>query len=319
MATSPDRAGQRNWANHALSLVPEPGQSKIWSRLTDSNHFLQTYNELATLAILQGAGFRPHYEVELNGLTPDIAVLDDAGRPVIILEVANRMRPYDVESTDHLWRSFRDRVRHIPTPWLVMVGSASPHPPGPGPKEAKRLAQNLARWLGGRSITVGDKIVVGDLVFTVAGKSQGSNCDLAYPMGGDWVNSDRDVTSVIEDKVKKYSAMVTELRVPLIVVLGADARLPIGLDLVRSALRGQLSFSMTLDPLVGSTSSGPFQLHQTDRAPVWDPALSAVVWLEPGTDEPGTLTLLPNVRGTHPHQLPFTEGFSGQQTGELMT
>jgi hypothetical protein len=63
MATSPDRAGKRFWANHALSLVPEPGQSKLWGRLTDNNHFLQTCNELTTIAILQGAGFRPHYEL----------------------------------------------------------------------------------------------------------------------------------------------------------------------------------------------------------------------------------------------------------------
>ncbi len=103
MATSPDRADQRTWINEALRLVPDPGQARLWGRQTDDNHFLQTYNELATIAILQGAGFRPCYEVGLGGLTPDIAVLDEAGRPVIILEVANRMRSDDVESTEHLW------------------------------------------------------------------------------------------------------------------------------------------------------------------------------------------------------------------------
>ena len=318
MATSPDRADQRNWMNEALRLVPEPGQAKLWGRLTDDNHFLQTYNELATIAILQGAGFCPHYEVELGGLTPDIAVLDEAGRPAIILEVANRMRSNDVESTDHLWRSFRDRVRHIPAPWVVMVGSASPHPPGPGPKEAKRLAQDLAEWLVRPSIAPGDQMSTGGLVFTVLGQLQGSNADLVYPRGGDWVNSDRDVAGFVNDKVTKYTALARTLQVPLVVVLGADPRLPLDLGLLQSAMRGQLSLSLTLDPLVRSTSSGPFQLHATDKPPAWDPALSAVAWLEPGTDKPGKLTLFPNVRGTHPHRLPFTDGFTGQQTEALM-
>ena len=131
-------------------------------------------------------------------------------------------------------------------------------------------------------------------------------------MGGDWVSSDRDVAAIIKPKVRKYASVATDLQVPLVVVLGADPRLPLTLGDVQSAMRGQLTFSMTLDPLVGSTSSGPFHLHQTDRAPVWDPALSAVAWLEPGTDEPGTLTLFTNVRSTHTHRLPFTEGFTGQ-------
>ena len=93
------------------------------------------------MAILQRAGLRVDHEVDLGGLTPDVVVLDDAGRPLVLLEVANRMRPDAVESTDQLWRSFRDRVRRIPAPWGVVVRAASPHPPGPPPEEAKRLAQ----------------------------------------------------------------------------------------------------------------------------------------------------------------------------------
>jgi hypothetical protein len=107
-------------------------------------------------------------------------------------------------------------------------------------------------------------------------------------MGGDWVSSDRDVAAIIKPKVRKYASVATDLQVPLVVVLGADPRLPLNLGDVQSAMRGQLTFSMTLDPLVGSTSSGPFHLHQTDRAPVT------------------------NVRSTHTHRLPFTEGFTGQ-------
>ena len=48
-AASPDRAEERSWINEALSLMPEPGQAKLWGRLTDDNHFFQTYNELATI------------------------------------------------------------------------------------------------------------------------------------------------------------------------------------------------------------------------------------------------------------------------------
>jgi hypothetical protein len=300
IATSPDRSDQRSWMNEALLLVPAPGRRKLWARLTDDNYFFQTYNEVATMAILQRAGHRVDYEVEFGGLTPDIAVLDDAGRPLLILEVANRMRPDAVEWTDHLWRSFRDRVRQIPEPWAVVVTAASPHPPGPPLEQAKRLAKELAHWLQGPSVASGQLVTMGAWVFTVLGKLPGSNADLAYPMGGDWVSSDRDVVDIIKPKVKKYASLASGLQVPLVVVLGADPRLPLNLDIVRSAMHGQLSFSMTLDPLVGSTSSGQFHLHQTDRPPAWDRALSGVAWLKPETGSPGKLTLFPNGQCRHP-------------------
>jgi hypothetical protein len=96
------------------------------------------------------------------------------------------MRPDAVESTDQLWRSFRDRVRRIPAPWGVVVRAASPHPPGPPPEEAKRLAQELAHWLEEPSVASGDTVAMGDLSLPswASGRAQMPNWPTRWEVTG---------------------------------------------------------------------------------------------------------------------------------------
>ena len=108
---------------------------------------------------------------------------------------------------------------------------------------------------------------------------------------------------MIREKVKKYSGLADRYDVPFVVVLAADPRVPIDVDLVRAAMSGQLRTSVNLDPLVRSTTSPPIKMHMKDEPTRWDPALSGVGWLRAGTDDPGTLTLMPCPEATRTHGL----------------
>jgi hypothetical protein len=302
IATAEDRGQQRAWLNRTLGSLLESDRRKIWSRIEDSNHFLQTYHEISVMAILQESGLQPRYEREMDGLTPDLVVCGDQGRPALIIEVVSRMRSSAVTADDRGWRSFSDRVGRIDRPFVVVVRPQARYIGSPDDRAAKRIEGRLRSWLQDDPF-LGEMREFGDYWFQITGHMLGTNALLVHPQAGGWVNSDRDVVDVIQGKVKKYAALANIYEVPFVVVLAADPRVPIDLDTVRAAMSGQLRTSINLDPLVRSTTSPPIKMHMKDEPTRWDPALSAVGWLRAGTHEPGTLSLMPCAQATRWHGL----------------
>lgn len=305
VATAPERADQRDWVNKALALVSEPCRSKLWSRLTDDNHFLQTYHELSVAAILQEVSLRPCYEMEFGGQSPDLTILTEDGRPAVLVEVANRMRARDTALADQSWRGLRDRVRAIPAPYGLVIRNASPDLAAPSDHLAKKIARQLEQWLLLPAPTTGNSLEANGYTFNIAVQMLGTNADLIYPQSGRWMNSDDDVAALIKEKVKKYASLARDLEVPLVIVIGADPRVPVDLHMLRSAMRGQLTTSVQLDPLTLRSPTGRMQMHQTDEPPAWDPALSAVGWLTPGIGDPGRISMIPSEQARRPHGLPL--------------
>ena len=300
IATAPERTQQRAWLNRTLGALAEDERRKVWSRFEDSNHFLQTYHELSVMAILQESGLQPRYEREIDGLTPDLVVFGNEGRPVLIIEVANRMRSSAVAADDRGWRFLSDRVSGIDRPLVVMVRPQGGHIGSPDDGAGKRIERRLRDWLQ-EEISLGEMLESQGYWFQITGHTPGTNAQLVHPQAGGWVNSDHDVVDVIRGKVKKYSGLANSCDVPFVVVLAADPRVPIDVDTVRAAMSGQLRTSVNLDPLVRSTTSPSIKMHMKDEPTRWGPALSAVGWLRAGTDDPGTLTLMPCAEATRIH------------------
>ena len=174
IATAPERTRQRAWLNQTLESLPEGERRKVWSRIEDSNHFLQTYHELSVMAILHGSGLQPRYEREIDGLTPDLVVFGDEGSPALIIEVANRMRSSGAIAADRGWRSLADRVSRIDRPLVVMVRPQGVRIGSPDDGVGKRIERRLRDWLE-EEISLGESREIEGYWFQVAGQMPGTN------------------------------------------------------------------------------------------------------------------------------------------------
>lgn len=100
------------------------------------------------------------------------------------------------------------------------------------------------------------------------------------------------VRNAIGQKASRYGGLATARGVPLLVVLAAEPALPLTRDLLADALAGRQALAVTLDPFgPAPTESGPFRLGERDAPAIFNPALSAVGWLQSGIDHPGSMTL----------------------------
>ena len=278
-----------------------PSLSFATSKL--KGRFLQSYNELAVAAILQTAGMKLAYERDIQGKTPDFVSVDASDGPTQIIEVVNRKRPKPVDAADRRWDELRDRLARVDRPWRLRVARFSGDRSGPYADVAIHLVRETEKWLASNSISVGGGWAIDDYTFLVVAMSPGTQLEVLTPIEEVWVDSD-SLAEDIRDKVSRYASLAENLALPLTVVVGADGALAVGADIVRSALGGQLSVSVNLNIFgvgTGSSSTGPLKMHATDAPRVWNPALSAVGWLDAGIDEPGVLTLFPNDKSVRHH------------------
>jgi len=303
LATDPAREQQRAWVNRALEQLGGRGAETLFHNLETRGRFLQSYNELAIAAILQGAGGSLAYERRLESKTPDFVVLDPSDRITHIIEVVNQKRPKPADATDKRWRELSDRFARVEQPWRLRVANQPHIQGGPAPDLAKYMVNEIGRLLASEPVRVGDLLANDAYSFLVVAPSPGTHVELLTPVEEVWVDSDT-LASGIRDKVSRYADLANQLDVPLIVVVGADDTLAVSADFVRSALGGPLTLALNLNPFgvgTGSTKSRSLRMHATDAPRVWNSALSAVGWLQAGIDIPGTIDLFPYDKAARYH------------------
>lgn len=94
------------------------------------------------------------------------------------------------------------------------------------------------------------------------------------------VSSD-DVIDNIRRKVRKYKKLATSEGAALVVVVASEPGTSLGRDLIARTLEGKSVMSLAIDPYGSATTNGrPVKLRQTESSPTFDPALSAVGWVE---------------------------------------
>jgi hypothetical protein len=289
--------------NQALANLDPRGAASLYHNLQTQGRFLQSYNELAVAAILQGAGLKLAYERELNGRTPDFLALDGSDRPTHIIEVLNQKRPKPVDAADRRWKELSDRFEGVSQPWRLRVARISGERSGPYADLAIHMVRETEKWLASKQIGIWDGWAIDDYTFLVVAKSPGTHLELLTPIEEVWVDSDT-LAEEIRKKVSRYAELAQRLDTPLIVVVGADDALAVSSDIVKSALGGQLSVSVNLNIFgvgTGKSTSAPLKMHPTDAPRVWNSALSAVGWLKAGIDEPGAMTLFPYDKAQRHH------------------
>lgn len=305
LAAADDRKAQRGWVNAALAQLPEPGRGRLLGHLLNSGRFLQSYHELATAAILMDVGYQLEYEPDLQGRTPDLVARSPDGLVRALFEVANRLLPKEVDAETRGWEHLRSRIRRIAVPWLVQVTREDGTTAPPEESAEKWITQELRRCLASSDLQIGASFEGAGCRWTLARRLPGVHADLLVPRREVWANSDHEVTPIIA-KVRTYASLATDLEVPLTVVVAADPRHSIRLETIRSVMEGKLTLTVNLNPFhVGASSSGPVRWHKTDEIRRWDPALSAVAWLDAGIDDPGTLTIFEHQFHRLPPALPI--------------
>ena len=95
------------------------------------------------------------------------------------------------------------------------------------------------------------------------------------------------------DKVKAYSTLADRVDLPLLVVLAAEPASPLNEDLVRSALRGEMTTTLSFDPFEGRSEPHTVAMRSDTTPAAFAPCLSAVGWMNPGINDPGSLAVFP--------------------------
>lgn len=293
IANDADRDDQRAWLADAVGRLGGDSRTHAVSSLEEEENFLATYNELATTEILVRSDHAVAVDPVLSGLTPDVVVLDAAGRPAVIVEVSTRFRSDDDRREERRWRELKHRVERIPIPiGIAVTGEDQRTPPAPDSGTAKKLVQDLQRRLSVVDpIPYGYAIEVGSYWFHLVNEIPGTHSRLAPPTTTGWRDAE-EVLESIKAKVDRYAEIAAEVDAPLLVVIAAEPESPVSAHLLKAALLGRQSTAITLD-LFHTQEVGPIELrlHERDAPIRFHPALSAVGWLAPGTSDPGTLTV----------------------------
>jgi len=292
VAVAPQRRALREWIDAEVAWVPEPGRSKLVSRLRDDANFLTAYHELAAAAALRDAGLAALYEPDINGLSPDLLVPSGPDGHPILAEVWTRSLPREAKGERRSWNALRDRLAQIPVPvGLLVTGVSGARLEAPTSKQAKQVSAALHGWLA-EPRRRGEELAIHGYLFRVWGELPGGFAHLAAPASGGVVDSDITMQAISE-KVKRYAALARELDAHLMVVAASDPSAPLDLELLRAVLAGRQSFAFSFSAgssgLLGQWSG---RMLSSETPATFDPALSAVGWLAPGVGDP-LLTLLP--------------------------
>lgn len=272
-----------------VETLPEPGRSRLRTRLEDARSYTHAYHELCLAAILVGAGLEVEYEPELEGASPDLLV---SSEPRIIVELWTRSRPDAVKKMNRRWEVLAILINQIPVPAALMLrGPSWEKLDAPDSRTAKLVAASIREWLlrgapGPVHRTEGYEFVVFD-------RMPGLYAALAPPYGGGVVTTDI-LIGAISEKVSKYKRVAHKLDAAFVVAVANEPGASLSLDVVTAALAGKqtVAFSFGVGA-PGRLSQAHVAMRATEQPERFDPALSAVAWLKPDVSDPGHLTVIP--------------------------
>jgi hypothetical protein len=279
-ATLPEHAGFRVWLHAQVDQLHPAVLDGYISRLLDSAQHTQAVAELAAGAAMRLPGYTVEFGPVIDGLTPDLLVTEPDGRK-LIAEVWTRGLSDGAESKNRQWAGLAQRITRIPVAVALAADAIDPSIVKPPDQHARgRIARELKRWLMSGRHEPGAAHACEGLVFRIVGTTTTGNAEL-LPIHESSTADRKDVVEAIERKVARYRRLATKYDLPFVVVLCADEGTGLTREHVDHVLAGKNLITMTI-PLygVGQFDSGPIEIRQSEAPPVFDPALSAVAWLE---------------------------------------
>lgn len=282
---SDEKAAVRTWIETQVQRLPEPGRAKLAGRLRLERHFLSAVHELAVAAVLLDCGLAPVYELDLYGQTPDLFVpRNSAGRPLNV-EAWTREMAHRARGEERAWGALRARIGRIPVPVGLLVEHRG-RMRAPSSSQAKRHASSLRVWLLRTDRPPGSRIELDGFRYVVHGRIPGDYAQLPPQHSGGAYDT-LEVLNAVGAKVAKYRDLAVQMDAGLLVVVGADLRAPLTVDLLRSALTGSNSVSLSWSGgRSGWIGEWTTRMRSDEDPPELDRALSAVGWIEVRDGDP---------------------------------
>lgn len=279
-ARSPSRAGLRDWIERAVALVPAPGQAKLISRLRVDEHFVNTLNELAVGAVLQGSFATVLYEQKLKGLTPDWYVPGIGSMPPLIVEVWNKNHAQGAAGRRRGWLALKARVERIEIDVALNVITVARQGP-PSTDLCTQIARELRSWLSADAPAWGSQKVIHGYRFHVASTgTQVGHAQMSFPgEGGAFTTA--DALDEIESKVAKYAAISSATEAAFLVVVAHETGTPISRGTLHDVIRGRQSFEIVFDLTShGQVADITMPMNAADVPRDFDAALSGIAWVD---------------------------------------
>lgn len=255
-----------------VELLPEEVQPKVIDLLRNPSRFIHTYNELAVGTLLSTDGFRVHYELRIEGLTPDWLIEELTGPVRSIVDVFTANPSADQQSEEVQLQELRNRLQRIRIP-VALIVEIDGHKVELASGQSQKIARRVEEWLS-EEPGIGEKLRTEGLGFEVLDYNPDySGLQLAGPSTGGWVRSDPLRGNILK-KVARYK----RLGMPIVVAVVPDFYTGLDLDDLMDVLLGQRVLevtqeSATRDVFVQRAS------RKNNGLFVKLPQLSAVMWV----------------------------------------
>jgi hypothetical protein len=299
-ARSPRWAARRSWMDEEWDRLTDAQRNRLRGPLLDHDLFPAAASELALVRALRRRGWAAVAAPEMDGLTPDAWTPSADGRPGAVWEVWTRSVPRDATSQRRGWAPLVRAVGRVARPLAVTVEAPDDRdePLPPEPKQVEKSRAQLRDWLLSPATRAGSALDLPGVRLRVVAEDPAPStlgARLLIPIVPTGATADM-VLDRIRAKTSRYRRLAASHEDALVVVLAGEEHA----GLVAKTLEGHNVVSMTFDALAaGTIGATQTRLRQNDNPPEFDPALSAVGWVDALADEP-SLTLWPVPGATVP-------------------
>lgn len=267
----------RNEIEYWVAGLPSTAQSKLTPRLQAEEHFEHTYHELAVGHMLSQLGYQPEYEKTICGVTPDWYVPSREKVPAFILEIFTANLSVPQASKWQMIDDLLGRLRTIPIGVGLQI-EATQARITLDPQHNSRLCEEVQKWLVGRSPSIGERLGLDGIAFTVI--ASGPQFPHVCTMGPAFCFSANEpgLRAKIHAKVKHYKKIADQRELALAVSVVASPDTVLDIRSFEGALLDQPAFQAQIDDS-GSISIGKTPTHWTKGLLSLSPALSAAIWM----------------------------------------
>ena len=216
-----------NW----FSLLSNTSQEKLLINLRNPTSFIQTYNELAIAGFLLQLGYELDYESEIDGFTPDWHV-KTKDKIEFIVEVFSRIISNKEKSQQAQVSELWERLRKIPIGVGIFLRYENlSNIPKLDSGLIKRIATEAKDWLE-RELPEPNSIrTFYGVSFEIKSyNSKWARVVLAGPSSGAYVVNNEPIHKGIEEKVRKYKNLITNLNLPLVIAVVPSFETAIDVD-----------------------------------------------------------------------------------------
>lgn len=281
-----------------VTALPSAKARALEHRLRQDRGATDAVHEAAVAWVLQDAGVQVEFEPLLDGVTPD--VLCPFLSPPLICEVWSRGVPAAAAATSRKWLAMERVVNSIPTPWALVISGGGERLHPPSSDQLRGIACALRPWLSRPTTTLGSTMTTHGYSFLVVDRAAGESAHLLSPSGGGGVATSDTIINAVVRKVRRYRGLATTRSYALMVVVGGGHRSAVDLNLIRSALAGRDTVSLTLSPFEGGVVSESEHVMRSSEDPRrFSEVLSAVGHLVV-TETGPRLTVFPHFGGARP-------------------